>query len=295
MDISALQYFVYIAHKHTYEETAVKYNISASSVSKAIKKLEEELNTVLFDRVSRSMRLTRSGTLCLNTFESMVAQYESLLSSLDYFTPNATIRVCSTSSIVSLGLIDAFHGFRAENPGHEIALTNSHNYENSIADLRNGLYDFFITYDVMEQQPDLRYHILFTEPIYCICSTDSPLAEKHTVNIMDLAGYKALSTVSSNRWLINQFSRYSQVEHSQQFVDDALSHVALSSDIMISSQSDLRGFSDLRHVVKLPIEGMEKTPVVMAYLASKKMRPLHEEFIRYITGYCKTHNLSREV
>lgn len=293
MDISALQYFVYIAHKHTYEETAIKYHISASSISKSIKKLEEELNTVLFDRVSRSMRLTRSGTLCLSTFESMVSQYETLLSSLDFFTLTSTIRICSTSSLVGLGLIDAFNSFKLENPGHEIAIINSHNYDRSLADLRNGLYDFFISYDVREQYSDLIYHILFTEPLYCICAADHPLVGKKSVNIEDLVGYKILITVGSNRWLLNYFSKYTRIEHSQQFIDDALSQVALSTDIAISSHSDLRGYSDFSNVVKIPIDGLEKVPVVIAYLASKKFNKIHEEFLEHLLSYCKSHNLNR--
>lgn len=290
MDISALQYFVYIAHKHTYEETSAKYNISASAVSKSIRKLEEELNTVLFDRVSRSMRLTRSGNQCLSTFESIVSQYESLLSSLDFFTMTTAIRLCSTTSLHSLGLLDMVVDFRREHPGLEIAVANSHNYRNSLSDLRNGLYDFFITYDTGEQQRDLRYYELFTEPFYCFVSVNHPLAAKPSVNIADLAGYKTLITVSSNRWLLEQLSRYSQLERTQQFIDDAISFVSLSDDVVISSRSDLRDFSDFKNVVKLPLEGMENCPVVLIHLASKKMRPHQEEFLQYLIHRCKARS-----
>lgn len=65
MDIRQLTYFVEIARQENFTKAAEALNIAQPAVSMAIRKLEEELESTLFDRRGRKVSLTAEGTILL--------------------------------------------------------------------------------------------------------------------------------------------------------------------------------------------------------------------------------------
>lgn len=57
MEISVLEEFVSLVETCSFQETAAIMNLSQSSLTKHIHKLEEELNLSLFDRSTRNVKL----------------------------------------------------------------------------------------------------------------------------------------------------------------------------------------------------------------------------------------------
>ena len=65
MNTEQLKYFMEFAFYGTAEKTAAQLGVSRSSVSRNIKKLEEELGSKLFTAGVQGIVLTREGDLCL--------------------------------------------------------------------------------------------------------------------------------------------------------------------------------------------------------------------------------------
>jgi len=63
--LRALRYFVKLANTLSFSETAGHFRVPSSSVSRRIKDLESELGATLFERTTRSVRLTDLGKLYL--------------------------------------------------------------------------------------------------------------------------------------------------------------------------------------------------------------------------------------
>lgn len=61
MQIEQLRYFCMIVEQKTFSEAAFLLHISQSSLSKQVMKLEQELDTVLFNRSRRQVSLTKEG------------------------------------------------------------------------------------------------------------------------------------------------------------------------------------------------------------------------------------------
>ena len=63
--LRALRYFVKLANTLSFSDTATHFQVPSSSVSRRIKDLELELGATLFERTTRSVRLTDLGKLYL--------------------------------------------------------------------------------------------------------------------------------------------------------------------------------------------------------------------------------------
>lgn len=63
MNINQLKYFVVVANQESITKVSNILYVSQPAVSKMIKQLEDELNTKLFDRTGRTLKLNRAGKL----------------------------------------------------------------------------------------------------------------------------------------------------------------------------------------------------------------------------------------
>ena len=63
MELKDFQAFIEVANHLSFTKAAEHSYISQPSLSKSVKKIEEELNVILFNRSTRSLRLTDAGTI----------------------------------------------------------------------------------------------------------------------------------------------------------------------------------------------------------------------------------------
>ena len=71
MELAELQVFQAVATEHSFSRAAARLHRTQPAVSQAIRRLEEELGERLFDRSSKSGRLTEAGTILLDYAERL--------------------------------------------------------------------------------------------------------------------------------------------------------------------------------------------------------------------------------
>lgn len=79
MELTTLKYFVTVAKELHFRRAAARLNITQAPLSAAIKKLEEELELQLFERSSRSVKLTAAGKLFLSEAEAILKRTDTAL------------------------------------------------------------------------------------------------------------------------------------------------------------------------------------------------------------------------
>lgn len=72
MNMQQLESFIHVAENLSFARTAEVLNITQSAVSRQIHSLEEELDTILLRRSTRTVSLTPAGTLFLNDAKEIV-------------------------------------------------------------------------------------------------------------------------------------------------------------------------------------------------------------------------------
>lgn len=83
MEIKELRYFANVCRAKSFSQGAKLSHVSPPAISKAIKKLEEELNVALFTRTTRSVSLTDAGEVLLQHCEVLFRQMETLQRDLE--------------------------------------------------------------------------------------------------------------------------------------------------------------------------------------------------------------------
>lgn len=76
-DLNSLKIFVQVAESRNFSAAAEHMDLTASAVSKAINKLEQDLGVRLFNRTTRAVNLTTDGAYFLDCCRSMLTQLES--------------------------------------------------------------------------------------------------------------------------------------------------------------------------------------------------------------------------
>ena len=76
MNTQQLETFVEVAENLNFARAAEHMNVTTSAVSRQIRSLEEELDTKLFRRSTKSVRLTPAGIIFLNDAKEMLAKLE---------------------------------------------------------------------------------------------------------------------------------------------------------------------------------------------------------------------------
>lgn len=121
----AMQTFVRAAHSRSFTRTAAQLGISRSLVTRQIAFLEQNVGITLFNRSTRSVRLTEDGAAYLDACERILADLEATERGLAQGRgqPSGTLNVTAPKSFGSLHLADAIIDFAATQPDIRVSLT----------------------------------------------------------------------------------------------------------------------------------------------------------------------------
>jgi DNA-binding transcriptional LysR family regulator len=113
MNIRQLRQFVVLAETLNFRKAAEALHISQPPLSVAIRKLEEDFGTPLFERSTRSVKLTAAGTAALIDVRKAIEASEGI---------RGTLRIGSVGSATISLIPRMVPPFRAQFPGVEIVI-----------------------------------------------------------------------------------------------------------------------------------------------------------------------------
>ncbi|MGK0441576.1 MAG: LysR family positive regulator for ilvC [Pseudohongiellaceae bacterium] len=172
MDTKQLQLFVHLAESLHFAHTAEHMHMSASSVSRAIVRMEEELGQRLLERDNRSVRLTSAGKQFQEYAMQSLAQWQRFSASVaqDEVHISGEVSVfCSVTAVHSV-LADVLEPFRHRYPSIEIKL-HTGDQAQAINRVQSGYEDVAIAARPDKLSSRLQFQTLLHSPLLFIYPT----------------------------------------------------------------------------------------------------------------------------
>ncbi|WP_049237588.1 LysR family transcriptional regulator [Moraxella canis] len=193
MNTTNLATFVAVMQTGSISGAAEKLYITQPAVSKRIKNLEDEFGTVLFDTVGRSIIPTAAAHDLLPFVRRWLDDYEACKASLQHAKEIASGRlVIGTSHHIGLHhLAPVLKRFIQTYPAVQLEVRFVDSEEAHKAVLEGEISLAFLTLPPTYDRR-LNYHTLWSDPLYFVTGTLSPLAQKSKVSLLQLAHYPAI-------------------------------------------------------------------------------------------------------
>ena len=193
MELRTINTFLHIAELHSFSRAARELGYSQSAVSSQIAQLEAELETPLFDRVGKTVRLTDAGQTFLTYARTLQTTSEQAKAALQPTRQvSGTLRIALAASLNAF-LPDLLQRYHARCPQVELVLRNA-TADEMLQWLGTNQVDLAYTLDEPLVQPNLVLALDVPEPICVVAPTGHPLARKTSVTLEELAQQEFLLT-----------------------------------------------------------------------------------------------------
>lgn len=198
MELHQLEYFLAVHRYSSFSTAALEINISQSTVSQQIKKLEDSLGVRLFIRDARSVRLSPAGEAFLHYAQRIIAEIKrSREAMLEYSNHSQDhIRVGANPTIGYLGLNKIIADFLKAHPKITLEI-----HEGTSDELlrwlgENKLNVAFVTAPFVEGR-SVDFYPLVNDEIAALLPGNHELANNATIDLSQLSREEFLMVKSS--------------------------------------------------------------------------------------------------
>jgi DNA-binding transcriptional LysR family regulator len=209
MELKNLRAFVEVVRQNGFTAAGKVLCATQSTVSKAVRQIEDEIGAPLLDRLAPKPRLTAVGEAVYARALRLLAEREDLLTEI------AELRGLKRGVLrlglppVGSGILFAplFTKFRKLYPGIDIRLAE-HGSARLEEILRLGEIDFAAS--LLPVDEDFEWHEIRRDPLMTLVAADNPLAARECVRIDDLRDIPLIlfeSGFAQNRVIINACHR----------------------------------------------------------------------------------------
>jgi len=210
MDLSQLETFLAVAEERSFSRAATRLHRTQPAVSQVIRKLEESIGEVLFDRAARDGSLTAAGALLRDYALRLMALRREAEAALGELKSLERGRLhIAANEYTSMYLLPAIDAFRREYP--HITVTVQRTLASRIPDELN-LRSFELGVTSYRLDPALfRSIAVYADTLALIVSPGHPLAGRQHVSISELGNEDFIAhNVASplRRRVIETFHRY---------------------------------------------------------------------------------------
>jgi DNA-binding transcriptional LysR family regulator len=185
----ALKYFAEVAATGSLSAASERLFVAVSAISRQIAKLEAEVGTPLFTRMSRGMVLSEAGELLLAYARRTLLEAEAVMQDISSLrgAPGGTIRVVATDGPAHHFLPELMSVFRGRHPHARFSLHVCSQAE-AVRRVAEGHADLAVSFNSGPSQGAVARHSV-PAPIYAVMCRTHPLARRACVVPRELQPY----------------------------------------------------------------------------------------------------------
>ena len=193
-----LEQFVAFAKHGTLMKASEELHITQPTLSRSMKKLEEELGVSLFIRENSKISLNETGQLAADYAGRVLEANREMVERVTAFDRSLrTVSIGSSSPFPINALVPIL---QEHLPGKTLSAELVNSDEKLLAGLRNHLYQIIVLHHCPGDK-DLFCQRYLDEQLYISFARDHPLAGRHSVTFEDLKGLRILMTAHVGFWM----------------------------------------------------------------------------------------------
>ncbi|PUA79400.1 LysR family transcriptional regulator [Nocardioides currus] len=192
MQIRDLEWLLAVADHEHVTDTAAILGISQPTLSRALARVEQELDAQLFERASDGVHLTPVGRIVARGAREVVARHDQLLADVrgELDPESGVARLAFLDSMATSLVPRLLRDFHAAAPRVRVLLSQEPGHELE-ADLARGAVDLAIT---STRPAGHGWHVLQEERLVVAVPPSHRLAGRTRVRLEDLAGEELVTT-----------------------------------------------------------------------------------------------------
>lgn len=194
MELHEIRYFLTLCHTLNFTRAADQCHVSQPALTRAIKKMEDELGGPLFSRERNNTHLTELGRMVEPHLAETMARAEAAKQAATQFLrlDHATLRLGVMCTIGPRRFGSFLTRFRAAHPGVEITLLED--WPDRLCTLlEKGEIDVALLAHPDGPSPLVQSQLLYRERFVVACAAGHPFARRNAVRVAELDGQFYLS------------------------------------------------------------------------------------------------------
>lgn len=286
MEIITIKYFLSLARNLNFSAAAEENNISQSSFSKAIMRLERDMGLKLIDRSRHPIALTPAGECFYRNMSQIEPMFLNAMDELKSYTEGETIRIFISPRSGNWKM--AFEDYMQQVRGIKIEYTESADFSLVTEQLKSGKYDFVLSAMPFNLPEDARITKLYDDELYLLVSEKSPFAIRESVSLTELSGYSFYESVYS-RFFVLELSRqfdfrpkavYPEEGAKEMRREEVIQRVSMNRGMSLYSGRDLSMFRSAG-MRCIPVQEVPDLPTVLLERAGEKDTPAKQQFRKW--------------
>ena len=190
MELRQLSTFVAVAEEGSFTRAADRLHVVQSAVSAGVRNLEKELGVMLFDRSTRSVKLTDTGRVLLPEARAILTAAQAARDAVDEarggLRGTVVLGTMQAQGMRAMDLAGVLAAFRAEHPGVAVTVRNSGGSTEMAREVLEGRLDLAFVALSGHSPPGVELTTLANEPIMLAVPARHPLAKSHDVELAAL-------------------------------------------------------------------------------------------------------------
>jgi DNA-binding transcriptional LysR family regulator len=297
LHIRDILFFLDIAKGSSFFKAAVDHDISQSSFSKAIIRLEKELDLRLIDRSHYPVTLTLQGEQFYSDLKELIPGFRKMKNHILAYSKVRNIRLMVVPTIANFGIqqiIDDFGKIHEDIPVH---IREKEDPQEAVKALLQGETDFCIIHKPFLPLTHLRLTVFYFDRLYVIIPKDHRLAGNKEISLSDLWNETFITSRYSYTILRDicaeaEFTQLNILNNVPR--PTIISLVEMGKGVAIYYKSDLDLFR-LDNIVLKPIMGIPPTPLTLVSSQSNELIQVQKTFIDFIVSAFRKRKKLNEI
>ena len=271
IEIYLLEQFDAFARCGTLLAASEELHITQPTLSRSMKKLEDEFGVSLFQMENSKLSLNETGKLAAEYARRALEANQEMIDRVVMF--DRSLRTVSLGSCAPFPVNELMPTLQEQLPGKTLSSELLSSDEQLLKGLRNHLYQLVVLHENPEDKT-LYCQRYLEEKLYITVPEDHPLARKQSVTFHNLKGFRILMTSAIGFWMGVTLKHLSESDLLIQTSTDALAELIDASNLpFFNSDQMMRAGVAIPGRISLPITDDDAHATFwLACLASEQLK-----------------------